>query len=621
MILLLGDRPNELLRWVEWAAMQSGVPVVWLTSADIANDLLVADDIDDDGRVEITWTIAGRRLPDGPIDGVLNRLDELDFSAFGDLAEEDREFAWQEARAYLLFALTHLPNVINRPSGDHLAGWTGTLPAQWGAASGDRGTRPRWLVSSSGQSAVPWAPARTIRTGDPARVQTWRPSLPSDAPLAGWTLLAELPFGQLVDVVVAGEDTWLWPADDPLPDRGAEAIRAAARERARSFDLAFAQVQVFYSHEPELVTVGSVRPFNYLELIPIADRWDVVSRIVTALTTEPARASPGQANRARLDSRPDAIARQRRVAIPVSARLDLPEAYVSLPHRAAADRSTSTRLPEARLTIIAGETDPTARYLEEAACSRGVEVAFWPAQDVPAIVDALRSLPPERSPGVGIFYRRPGARDDQLYRWLDVLDDILAAHPGPVVGNTYGTGTNHSKPLQIAAIGRHATAAVRGIRSSIRSLDGSDADRIRKAMSSGKAEVLPFTTAQGADQVLAVPAFLQPRLSGTNVRVHTCPGVVSALQIRSDRLDYRFDPDFEVARIELPPEVARWCEAMTAVEGLAFAGIDLIRAEDGTHACLEVNPNPGYQVFEQRLLERGDPATISEALLSVLVPA
>jgi len=50
-----------------------------------------------------------------------------------------------------------------------------------------------------------------------------------------------------------------------------------------------------------------------------------------------------------------------------------------------------------------------------------------------------------------------------------------------------------------------------------------------------------------------------------------------------------------------------------AREGIVFAGIDLL-FDGETYYCLEINPNPGYHVFEERLVEGGHAPVISEDL-------
>jgi len=50
---------------------------------------------------------------------------------------------------------------------------------------------------------------------------------------------------------------------------------------------------------------------------------------------------------------------------------------------------------------------------------------------------------------------------------------------------------------------------------------------------------------------------------------------------------------------ELPSEVARMCRSITDSYGLEFAAIDLVRAHDGEHVFLELNPNGQWAWLEQ----------------------
>ncbi len=50
---------------------------------------------------------------------------------------------------------------------------------------------------------------------------------------------------------------------------------------------------------------------------------------------------------------------------------------------------------------------------------------------------------------------------------------------------------------------------------------------------------------------------------------------------------------------ELPSEVAEQCRSITDSYGLEFAAIDLVRADDGEHVFLELNPNGQWAWLEQ----------------------
>jgi hypothetical protein len=272
----------------------------------------------------------------------------------------------------------------------------------------------------------------------------------------------------------------------------------------------------------------------------------------------------------------------------------------------------------AKILLIASCEDPTAAYFHDIVISLGVPVTWWFAEDAVAVASRVATLRELQACSFGVYYRRPGSSDPELYRTLCLIDDLLHNFHGPVIGSTWNRGTNHSKPLHTAFIGRHSTDSIRSVPTRLQSVNLHTADDVVvKAISGEKAEVLPLTETRVIDCVYPVPVQLQQRIRGQNLRVHVCGNKVAALRIESSRLDYRFDEDFDVCPTTLPQEVEAWCIEIALREGLSFAGIDLL-LQDNTYFCLEINPNPGYHVFEKRMTMKGLIPSISKMLIEHL---
>jgi len=270
--------------------------------------------------------------------------------------------------------------------------------------------------------------------------------------------------------------------------------------------------------------------------------------------------------------------------------------------------------------IIAASSDPTAAHLYRRARRLGTSVAWWRAEELELLVDHLAEVVLSPDARCGFYFRRPVTTESRLEQIFTLVDEMLGHCRGPVVGAGLHRSTNHSKPLHSAALKRLGGGAVRIpdsiIRSAVHHCPDDDA-LVVKSISAAKTQVLALgSVIADADSRYTVPVLTQPRITGTNIRVHVVGEDVTAMTIGADVLDYRYG-SFDVRLHRLPEAVARWVVAATRAEGLAFSGVDLIESDHATW-CLEVNPNPGYHVFEQRLAAGPDRYRISDALLCYL---
>jgi len=112
------------------------------------------------------------------------------------------------------------------------------------------------------------------------------------------------------------------------------------------------------------------------------------------------------------------------------------------------------------------------------------------------------------------------------------------------------------------------------------------------------------------------PIHLQAFVRGHDLRVHLVGQEAFAERILSDAVDYR------ARGVQTRHEAAGVPEALlermiraAEVMGLAFTGWDFKVDADGRHWCLEVNPSPGYDVYDRRA-----DGAISRALIRHLRP-
>ena len=605
MILLLGRGTSRTLTIIERAARARGLSTVRLDSRALVHDLTVCDAVNGQGKVEIEWQVGDVTFTDQHVAGVINLLDDLEFAEFNHVRAEDRLFAWREWRAYLSFALSSFPNVINPPLGQHLSGTTRSLCFQWLAMQelDSSIAVPRWVYGLRRDFPLFYQrPCRTVVSTDPFDLRRWERDpdqwVDPDKPY----LFYEAPFGESIQASVFDDRCGVWPSPSGLyvPEAVEERIRILSVRLTRRFGLRWARTQFFYNTHPQRLTFASIEPSPELDWAPAYVQGDLVDAMMRTFgdrsdddTVRRHRISPGP----RLD----------RTLIPTAARLT-PQGAVVMP-------APARRPPDVRgILLVASIEDPTAHYFSRMAMARHVPVTWWPAEQLIGLSAHFTETLVRPDPSFSVYYRRPGTSEPELHRVLCLLDDMLEAFDGRVVGNTYDAGSNHSKPLHAARCAETRASAVRWVPLLIRSGQlPLDPALVVKALSVEKAEVLLLSELSVSPETYPAPTLLQPLVRATNIRVHVCGGIAEAVEIQSDRLDYRFDSRFTVAPRKLPRDVEEWCVTAAAREGIVFAGIDLL-FDGETHYCLEINPNPGYHVFEERLVEGGYAPVISEGL-------
>jgi hypothetical protein len=108
------------------------------------------------------------------------------------------------------------------------------------------------------------------------------------------------------------------------------------------------------------------------------------------------------------------------------------------------------------------------------------------------------------------------------------------------------------------------------------------------------------------DDIRWCPVQFQALVPGADVRIHVVDREVFPTEIVSDMVDYRYARrngcSAELRAVELAPDVAEQCIALTRRRGFTFAGIDLKITPDGEILCLEVDPG---QSLPRLLVLRG----------------
>lgn len=205
----------------------------------------------------------------------------------------------------------------------------------------------------------------------------------------------------------------------------------------------------------------------------------------------------------------------------------------------------------------------------------------------------------------------------------EVFSDWLEIAPGRIVNRPSAMASNVSKPFQAQLIvaGGFATppTLVTNDPELIRDFHARHGRIVYKSISSVRSIVMEWLPGRQGDleRVRLLPTQFQAFIPGTNIRVHVAGDAVFATSIASTAVDYRYAArdghDISLEATALPPDIEDRCRKLTATLGLAFAGIDLKRTQEGEWYCFEVNTSPGYSYFQE---QSGQP--IADGLVAYL---
>jgi glutathione synthase/RimK-type ligase-like ATP-grasp enzyme len=177
--------------------------------------------------------------------------------------------------------------------------------------------------------------------------------------------------------------------------------------------------------------------------------------------------------------------------------------------------------------------------------------------------------------------------------WAQHTDALIINRPA-------AEASNHSKLAQANIIGESGFSTPPSIvtndLSEIRAFRDRYGRVVLKSLSAVRSIVTELMTEELPEGPIG-PALVQQLIQGINVRVHVIGAQTFASMIESDGIDYRY-ANAAMRATELPQDIAERSVALARRLDLAIAGVDLITTPRGDWYCLEVNPNPGFSVYD-----------------------
>ena len=191
---------------------------------------------------------------------------------------------------------------------------------------------------------------------------------------------------------------------------------------------------------------------------------------------------------------------------------------------------------------------------------------------------------------------------EALMEWMEICQARVMNRCGDMASNV-------SKPFQaqlIAAAGfRTPVTLISNQPEEVRAFYEKHRRVVYKSISSVRSivEELSPDKFKELSRVRNLPTQFQAFVPGVNIRVHVTGRELFAAEIRSEAVDYRYasraNLTVEMAPIELPPDIAQRCLALSETLRLPLCGIDLKRTPASEYFCFEVNPSPGYSYFQE----------------------
>jgi hypothetical protein len=207
--------------------------------------------------------------------------------------------------------------------------------------------------------------------------------------------------------------------------------------------------------------------------------------------------------------------------------------------------------------------------------------------------------------------RRWTAMCTALFAWL-------ADVPGRVANRGHAGDHNGSKPLHEALLLQYGFSVPESVTTC-------DLTEIKAFLSGGRtisktvcgvrADATEVTHADFVGfQPSAGPVHLQRLIEGADVRIHVIGDDVIAQRVESSDIDYRTGRDFAQLTTFAPdPTIAERAVGTATAMGMALTGWDFKIDAAGRYWCLEVNPMPGYGIYDRQC-----DGAISAALLRYL---
>jgi hypothetical protein len=192
-----------------------------------------------------------------------------------------------------------------------------------------------------------------------------------------------------------------------------------------------------------------------------------------------------------------------------------------------------------------------------------------------------------------------------------VLEHILASLPFVVINRPGRGRSNGSKPVQLLRLRQCGFLVPDSWSTNMADAPGlsqrlAHGDLVYKSNSAMRSIVARGgpRDSQRLGELANCPVLFQQYIAGPDVRVHLIGDRVFGQEIRATTVDYRYPELFDEVRyspIDVPDEVRQRCCAFGEQEGLTFVGFDFKIDRRGCWYCLEANPMPGYDGFDERL--------------------
>ena len=192
--------------------------------------------------------------------------------------------------------------------------------------------------------------------------------------------------------------------------------------------------------------------------------------------------------------------------------------------------------------------------------------------------------------------RRWEALCNGLSAWLEHI-------PGPVANRGRGGDHNGSKPLHEALLAHNGFRVPESVTTCdlAEITDFLDAGRaVSKTVCGVRADAVEVTRTDFAGfEPAAGPVHLQRLIEGMDARLHVVGEQVIAQRVQSPDLDYRTGDALHMLDRFVPdPAVADRVVRTSKAMGLALTGWDFKIDSAGRYWCLEVNPMPGFGLYD-----------------------
>jgi hypothetical protein len=101
------------------------------------------------------------------------------------------------------------------------------------------------------------------------------------------------------------------------------------------------------------------------------------------------------------------------------------------------------------------------------------------------------------------------------------------------------------------------------------------------------------------ESLWTAPVQFQEYIEGQDIRVFVLDGqVIAAFVVAGEGIDYR-EKTIQLEPFAVTPEIEKLCIKACRALGLIFSGIDLKLRPDGSVVCIECNPSPMFEGFDQ----------------------